>query len=145
MKPIEDIEIAKIESLLLPHNSSFSENGNTERFEIIKEIDNSCDVVACPGSGKTTVLLAKLLLLAERLPFEDNSGICVLTHTNIAIAEIKKKAGIKADVLFRYPNFFGTFQSFVDKFLAIPAYTNYTKKRVVAIDNEIACSVTVSA
>ena len=82
----------------------------------------SRDVVACPGSGKTTALLAKLLILSARMPFDDGRGLCVLTHTNVAIDQIKRKAGVAAEALFRHPNFFGTIQEFTNRFLAIPAY-----------------------
>jgi len=133
MKPVSADEIKMAEKILLPEGEAFGEDGS-ERVKVIQEMDKSCDVVACPGSGKTTVLLAKLLILANRMPFEDNRGICVLTHTNVAIDEIKKKAGIAGDKLFNYPNFFGTFQKFVDKFLAIPAYIKKYSKRPDFID-----------
>jgi len=96
----------------------------------------SRDVVACPGSGKTTALLAKLLILARKMPFEDGRGICVLTHTNVAIDEIKKKARIASASLFKYPNFFGTIHSFVGTYLAIPAYIDLFGYRDIRIDDE---------
>ena len=34
-------------------------------------------VTACPGSGKTTTLLAKLAILATRMPLEEGKGVCV--------------------------------------------------------------------
>lgn len=103
----------------LPENTF--DDKTSERRKIIDCWDNA-NIIACPGSGKTTVLLVKLLLLSQRMPFDDGSGICVLTHTNVAIDEIKNRLGNKADILFKYPNFFGTIQSFVDKFLALPAF-----------------------
>lgn len=107
-----------------------------EKINIIK-CNKSKDIKACPGSGKTTALLAKLIILANQMPFDDNKGICVLTHTNVAINEIKEKLGIKAELLFRYPNFFGTIQSFVDKFLAIPYSSNLTSGRIKQISDDI--------
>ena len=106
---------------------SFSERGS-ERRRILDHWENA-NIIACPGSGKTTVLLAKLLLLSRKMPFPDGSGICVLTHTNVAIDEIKSKLGGKADILFKHPNFFGTIQSFVDRYLAIPAFSLYPEKK----------------
>lgn len=108
-------EISMAQKLLLPPGKEFCE----ERRKIIL-YNETADINACPGSGKTTVLLAKLVILAKRLPLPANQGICVLTHTNVAINEIKKKLGNQSDILFRYPNHFGTIQSFVDKFLASP-------------------------
>jgi superfamily I DNA/RNA helicase len=128
-------EIRHLEKELeLPENA-FGDN-ESERVKVIRYWDN-CDVVACPGSGKTTVLLAKLLYLSKKMPFEDGKGICVLTHTNVAIDEIKKRLGSKANILFQHPNFFGTIQSFVDRFLTISAYKYFFKTNILTIDNLI--------
>lgn len=126
---ITDGEIKKAEEVFLPAGATFDD----QRRQIIKSTE-TIDVMAVPGSGKTTVLLAKLFILAQRMPFNDRKGICVLTHTNVAIDEIKERLGAKAGVLFSYPNFFGTIQSFVDKYLAIPYYTIKTSSRSVVID-----------
>ena len=95
----EEIKIAH--DILLKGKKPF----DVSRIDIIKE-NNSCYVQASPGSGKTTTLLAKLIILANKMPLPDGKGVCVLTHTNVAIDEIKAKLGQKADVLFRYHNFF---------------------------------------
>ncbi|MCD4665649.1 MAG: UvrD-helicase domain-containing protein [Bacteroidales bacterium] len=139
MKEISIEEIRKVEKILLPEGKSFID-ANNERIEVIKEIDKNLDIVACPGSGKTTVLLAKLLILADRMPFEDGGGICVLTHTNVAIDEIKARLGNSSSKLFSYPNFFGTIQSFVDKYLAKPAFIKKFNYNIHRINNEKACS-----
>jgi len=136
MFEITDEAIKKIEKLLLPEGETFDDD-NGERSEVIKCIDESIDVNASPGSGKTTTLLAKLFLLAEQMPFKDGKGICVLTHTNVAIDELKLKVGRQVDNLFRYPNFFGTFQKFVNKFLAIPAIIFLEGRRPSYIDKEL--------
>lgn len=129
---ILDEDINNVERVLLPKGCVF----DAERIEAIKCLQTK-DIKACPGSGKTTVLIAKLMILAERMPFEDGSGICVLTHTNVAIDTIKEKMSSRSDVLFNYPNHFGTFQSFVDKFLAIPAYIDFFGQRPIWINDEV--------
>ena len=129
---ITDADITYAEKLLLPEGHVF----NQERRDFIRCME-SRDVVACPGSGKTTALLAKLLILAKKMPFEDNRGICVLTHTNVAIDEIKKKGVGAADSLFRYPNFFGTIHSFVGTYLAMPAYIDLFGHRQIRIDDDL--------
>ncbi len=129
---ITDKDIEKAEKIFLENNYHF----NDERRKFIKCIDSSLHIQACPGSGKTTALLAKLYILSEKMPFENNQGICVLTHTNVAIDIIKRKLGERADKLLSYPNFFGTIQSFVDKYLAIPAYIKCFNKRPKYIDND---------
>jgi DNA helicase II / ATP-dependent DNA helicase PcrA len=106
-----------------------------ERIVVIQSLEN-INVTACPGSGKTTALLAKLIILANRMPFEDGRGICVLTHTNVAIDLIKEKLGARASKLFTHPNFFGTIQSFVDRFLAAPAIIESYGVKPDIVDNE---------
>lgn len=132
MIQITDADIVRAERVLLPPDAAFNE----ERRAFIR-CGESRDVVACPGSGKTTALLAKILILASKMPFPDGSGVCVLTHTNVAIDKIKNLACTASDVLFRHPNHFGTIQSFVDKFLTVPAYRSEFKKPIVAIDQDL--------
>ncbi|MBE2198691.1 MAG: UvrD-helicase domain-containing protein [Anaerolinea sp.] len=106
-----------------------------ERSFVIKHLRTS-DVQACPGSGKTTALAAKLIILASKLP-DHHAGICVLSHTNAAREEISKYLSKHATRLLRYPNFVGTIQQFVDQFLAIPAMIYKYGIRPSAIDDEI--------
>lgn len=128
---INDEHIALAESCLLRPGQNF----DAQRRDVIKSLE-SIDVSACPGSGKTTALLAKLLIIADQLPLKGNRGICVLTHTNVAIDTITRSVGLPAGKLFTYPNHFGTIQSFVDKYLAIPAYVQMLGKRPEIIDND---------
>lgn len=136
---ITEHDIKRVELIFFNGNGSF-EDDKSERYQFISCINKSIDLEACPGSGKTTSLLAKLYLLSEKMPFENGRGICVLTHTNVAINEIKNRLRVKADRLFQYPNFFGTIQSFVDKYLAIPSYVNKYRKRPYAIDSQRAAN-----
>lgn len=129
---IEDHEIELTERLLLPAGESFDE----QRRAVIRCMESK-DIQACPGSGKTTALLAKLSILAQKLPLKSNKGICVLTHTNVAVNEIKERLDDRAEILFEYPNHFGTIQSFVNKFLAIPAFIKKFGKRPARIDDDI--------
>jgi len=129
---IKDDDIKYSEKILLPKDINF----NKQRKEFIKNLE-TIDLQAVPGSGKTTVLLAKLLILEKHLPFKDGSGILVISHTNAAIDEVKKRIENYCPRLFAYPNFIGTIQSFVDKFLAIPFYTTLYKRKPYRIDNDI--------
>lgn len=127
---ITDVDIAYAESILIPGNTF-----DDERREFIRNLE-TIDLQAVPGSGKTTALLAKLLILEKHLPFDDGSGILVLSHTNNAIDEIKKKIEPYCPKLFSYPNHVGTIQSFVDKFLAQPCYQERRKKKITfVLDN----------
>ncbi len=112
-----DEEIKWAAKLLIGNEDAFNE----EKKAIIK-CNETVDVQACPGSGKTTTLLAKLAILSRHMPLADGRGICVLTHTNVAINEIKSKLGPQADILFSYPSFFGTIQKFADTYVGIPVF-----------------------
>jgi DNA helicase II / ATP-dependent DNA helicase PcrA len=129
---ITNKDVVCAENVLLLEDQHFDD----ERKDFIKNLD-TIDLQAVPGSGKTTALLAKLLILEKHFPFGDGSGVLVISHTNAAIDEIKSKIERFCPKLFSYPNFVGTIQSFVDDFLAIPYYLNHFKKRPYRIDDEI--------
>lgn len=122
-------DIQRIGSLM---GKDFSDN---ERQKILECVE-SCDIQACPGSGKTTAMVAKLVLVGEKLQ-GTNHGICALSHTNAARSEIEKSIGAHASSFLKYPNFIGTIQVFVDLFLAIPAYIQLYGKRPIIIDDDI--------
>lgn len=127
---ISNLDIESTEKLLLPNGAHFPEDAR-----VVIRCWHSTDVAACPGSGKTTVLLAKLKLLADRMPFVNGAGICVLSHTNVAVDEIRKRLSGYADKLLSYPNYIGTIQSFVDKFVTMPYLRNIAGRNVQAVDN----------
>ena len=130
----EELKIAH--DILLKGKKPF----DSTKVNIIKE-GSSCYVQACPGSGKTTTLLAKLIILANKMPLPEGKGICVLTHTNVAIDEIKAKLGTKADVLFRYPNFFGTIQTFLHKYVTAAALHYFYGSQITYVDDEMSNAV----
>jgi DNA helicase-2/ATP-dependent DNA helicase PcrA len=122
---MHDLQItnADIDQLLEELNHGIGVPEERLRFDEARRsaITNYHDVQACPGSGKTTLIGFKLLLLARRWS-ERHTGICVLTHCNIAKEEILNRlrqhpAGYK---LLTYPHFVGTIQDFVNTFLALP-------------------------
>ena len=127
---ISDQDIELTEKLLLPDGAHFPEDARN-----VIRCWHSTDVSACPGSGKTTVLLAKLKLLADKMPFVNGAGICVLSHTNVAVDEIRKRLSNYTDKLFGYPNYIGTIQSFVDKFVTMPFLRRIAGRNVQAVDD----------
>jgi ATP-dependent DNA helicase UvrD/PcrA len=128
---LDDIKQAEIS--LLDNGQSFD---TIERVPFIQNLE-TCDLLAVPGSGKTTALLAKLSCLEKKLPFNNNSGILVLAHTNIAVDEIKIKLKEIAPKLLVYPNFIGTIQGFVNEFLAIPYFNSRNKMKPYRIDADL--------
>lgn len=126
---IKSENIAKAEQLLLPDGCSF----DPERVQFITRLESG-DLLAVPGSGKTTALRAKLYCMAKELPMKDGRGILVLSHTNVAVDELKKMLQNHCPQLFEYPNFVGTIQEFVDTFLALPYYVQKYGHREDIID-----------
>lgn len=98
---------------------------------------SSRDFNAVPGSGKTSLLAAKLLLLAKKWPHA-RRGICVLSHTNVARDEIAKRLAGTADgaQLLAYPHFIGTIHSFVNQFFALPMLRSLDQK-IDVIDDSV--------
>ena len=110
------------------------------RQDFLKSL-TTVDVSACPGSGKTTLVVAKLAILARKWT-SNTRGICVLSHTNVAREEIERRLG-STDVgqrLLSYPHFIDTIHGFVNRFLAIPWLLS-AGYRVAAIDNELTTRV----
>ena len=107
-----------------------------ERRIFIRDL-STLDLQAVPGSGKTTALLAKLIILESKMPFDHNAGVLVVSHTNAAVDEIRDRIGNIASKLFRYPNFVGTIQSFADEFLTVPYFTNRYNCSINRIDDEM--------
>lgn len=121
--------INKAEALLLPENFHFDD----ERIRFIRWM-KSGDLLAVPGSGKTTALRAKLYVLSQNLPLKDGRGILAISHTNVAVEELKNKLQQHCPQLFEYPNFIGTIQDFVDTFLALPFYIQKYGHKVDVVD-----------
>jgi hypothetical protein len=104
--------------------------GDQERRNVLLA-NGSLDVNAAPGSGKTSLLAAKLYLLARKWPYE-RRGICVISHTNVARKEIQRRLGatVEGSRLLSYPHFIGTIHGFVNQYLALP----YLRGRDITID-----------
>ncbi len=129
---ITDQDIDEVELYFRKHFScSFADEKVRQALKCI----NSRDIQAGPGSGKTTVLVAKLAVLSTKWTWRDR-GICVLSHTNVAKKEVEKRLPFHPTAydLLDYPHFIGTIQSFVDRFLAL-AYLRNNGIEVFTIDD----------
>lgn len=105
------------------------------RREFLKTL-SSVDVSACPGSGKTTLVVAKLAILANKWPFRTR-GICVLSHTNVAreVIQQRLRGTVVGQRILAYPHFVDTIHSFVNRFLALP-WLHSNGYPVVLIDDD---------
>jgi len=95
------------------------------------------DVSACPGSGKTTLIVAKLAILARKWPHR-TKGICVLSHTNAAREEIQRRLHdtVVGQQLLSYPHFIDTIHGFVNRFLALP-WLNSNGFPAATVDDDV--------
>lgn len=95
------------------------------------------DVSACPGSGKTTLIVAKLAIMARKWSHR-TKGICVLSHTNAAREEIQRRLGgtVVGQQLLSYPHSIDTIHSFVNRFLALP-WLNSNGFPAATVDDDV--------
>lgn len=80
-----------------------------------------CIVRACPGSGKTFTVSAKMAHLLNGWQYP-NQGIAVVSFTNVAWEEIEKelKKSFSINTRIKNPHFLGTIDSFINQFIFFP-------------------------
>lgn len=92
--------------------------------DIQKEIckaESKCVVRACPGSGKTFTVAAKMAHLLKKWPNE-YQGVAVISFTNVAWEEIQLELNnsFSVNIPIKYPHFLGTIDSFINNFIFLP-------------------------
>jgi len=100
--------------------SSFDSLSEKQK-EIVFNKSGKFVVRACPGSGKTYTVSAKLAYLIRN--WEDKyKGIATLSFTNVAWEEIEKYLNNKFSIYtpVNYPHFLGTIDSFINKYIFLP-------------------------
>lgn len=73
---------------------------------------------ACPGAGKTRAIVTRF---QRRVGEEPRKGIALVSFTSGAIDEVRKRCGEQAEALLS-PNFVGTFDGFINRFITRPLY-----------------------
>jgi len=82
-------------------------------------LDYSTRVVeAGPGSGKTRALAARFVATATN----SKKGVALVSFTNAAVNEVRRRT-YQTPELLRAPNFVGTIDSFLHRFIVTPAET----------------------
>lgn len=79
------------------------------------DLDGSRFVEACPGSGKTKAIVARYERLARA---GRRRGVALVSFTNAAVDEVTARCSDPA--VLGPPNFVGTFDSFINRFITGP-------------------------
>jgi DNA helicase-2/ATP-dependent DNA helicase PcrA len=91
----------------------------TDEQTAIVECDGAAYIEACPGAGKTRVLVERARKI--RTDRTDRRGIAFLSFTNTAVSELQSRLASEGLVKTpAFPDFVGTFDSFVWQFLIAP-------------------------
>ena len=97
-------------------------------------------LTACPGSGKTTSIVKKLLTVSRYCEkhYGKHTGFACLSFTNKACAELKQKYREMHDERLTFPNEVLTIDSFIMQYVVLPFWylCNACKKRPIVV-NEI--------
>lgn len=83
--------------------------------------DGKFVVRACPGSGKTFTVAAKMAKLLKNWQYS-HQGVAVISFTNVAWQEIQKelKTTFSVNIPVKHPHFLGTIDSFINNFIFFP-------------------------
>ena len=114
-------------------------------YEITDERRNYLDarghiiLTACPGSGKTTSIVAKLRDVAQycALQYGKHAGFACLSFTNKACAELKDKYRVMHEEPLRFPNVVSTIDSFIMQMVVLPFWylCDLCKKKPVVVND----------
>lgn len=98
----------------------FESLSQTQR-EIVLDKSGKFVVRACPGSGKTYCVSARLARLINNWK-KGYNGIATVSFTNVAWQEIEKKyrEDFQNSSGISFPHFIGTIDSFVNKYIFLP-------------------------
>lgn len=113
----------------------------TKEQAIIIGHEPSAFISACPGAGKTKVMVERARHLLK--DGSANRGIAFLSFTTTAVSELEMR--LRADHLLgspAFPHFIGTFDSFLWQFLVVPFGVDGTDKSPRLIPDKDSRTVT---
>lgn len=87
--------------------------------------DVSTHVTACPGAGKTQAIVERFV--TRPAAPERRRGIALLSFTNVAVDAARSRC-VGAPSLLASPNFVGTIDAFINRFIVAPLYTTREKR-----------------
>lgn len=97
-------------------------------------------LTACPGSGKTTSIVKKLLTVSHYCEehYGRHTGFACMSFTNKACAELKQKYREMHDERLAFPNEVLTIDSFIMQYVVLPFWylCDVCKKRPIVVNEE---------
>ncbi len=88
-------------------------------------------VEACPGAGKTQSIVERFV----RRPVDDpRRGVALVSFTNAAVDEARGRCSVNQDLL-KPPNYIGTIDGFINRYITGPIYSNRTGRPPVFKDS----------
>lgn len=108
---------------------------NNEQQKAVRHVDGPMLVLAGPGSGKTAVLTERVKYLIESAHVVAGS-ILVLTFSNKAANEMRRRFNASVDASRDYPVNFGTIHSIF--FQVLKQYKNYTNDSIISPSQRMA-------
>jgi superfamily I DNA/RNA helicase len=97
-------------------------------------------LTACPGSGKTTSIVKKLLTVSRYCEehYGKHTGFACLSFTNKACAELKQKYREMHDERLTFPNEVLTIDSFIMQYVVLPFWylCDVCKKKPIVVNEE---------
>ncbi|GKV57023.1 DNA helicase [Sporosarcina sp. NCCP-2222] len=129
---VKEEDYKLVESILLDKKGEF----NSLQRKFI-ELTETKTIIAGPGAGKTTTLAAKIVIFLKNLKATNSKdGVCIITHTNVAVNEINS-ALLKAGVgTISHPHFIGTIHEFFNRYCVFPYFKYKYKHNDLLFDNE---------
>ncbi|WP_435239788.1 UvrD-helicase domain-containing protein [Streptomyces sp. YPW6] len=97
----------------------------TDDQQMLVDAEDSLFTAACPGAGKTSAMVARFL---KRTAEEPRRGIAMISFTNAAVDEVRRRCGSQAEAL-RVPHFVGTFDAFIHRFIVTPLYVKAYERK----------------
>jgi DNA helicase-2/ATP-dependent DNA helicase PcrA len=96
----------------------------TQQRQLYLEARGKIVLNACPGSGKTTAVAKKLILLQDEYKnkFGRYSGVACLSFTNTAKDEISEKYTKLSGNYLEFPHKVSTIDSFINQYITLPYY-----------------------
>jgi DNA helicase-2/ATP-dependent DNA helicase PcrA len=95
----------------------------TQGQRALIDAEASMFIDACPGAGKTQAIVQRFL---DRPAPDPRRGVALLSFTNAAVDEARSRCAT-APQLMRAPNFVGTIDGFLNRYLVTPVFTARNK------------------